>query len=260
MINVFVSLAAILAILFGQASTPTRATYVTNLFAPHAVRFQNPDETACTADGTLIILNLISYGSAFQWTTVPPNAAPAPTFIWKPTLTFKSQESILKWERAHMDMPVYEPGADVAGWRNALNFYGWGSMTAGVYDDLSYKTFAEAAIATVRSIAMTDMPVGILGWYGAHAQIVTGYSVTGDDPRTGSTNFRINGIYLTDPLWERHHLDEYVTYQQWKSGPVDVRFAPYYQADSIYKDPLDGKVGEREWWGKFVIVGPTSLG
>jgi hypothetical protein len=60
MINIFVSLAAILAVLVGQTSTPTRATYVTNLYIPHSVRFQNPDETACTADSTLIMLNLIA--------------------------------------------------------------------------------------------------------------------------------------------------------------------------------------------------------
>ena len=260
MINVFVSLAAILAVLVGQTSTPARATYVSNLYVPHAVRFQNPDETACTADATLIMLNLISLNSSYQWATVAPNAAPAPTFVWRPTLTFKAQESILKWERAHMDEPPSKSGADVAGWRNALNYYGWGSMTAGVYRDLAYKTFAEAALATVRSIAMTDMPVGVLAWYGSHAQIVTGYSVTGDDPRTGSTNFKINGVYLTDPLMERHHLDYYVSYQVWKSGPIELRFAPYRQPDSIYKDPIDGKVGKRVWLGKFVILGPTSLG
>ena len=77
MINVFVSLAAILAVLVGQTSTPARATYVSNLYVPHAVRFQNPDETACTADATLIMLNLISLNSSYQWATVAPNAAPA---------------------------------------------------------------------------------------------------------------------------------------------------------------------------------------
>lgn len=260
MINVFVSLAAIVAILVGQASTPTRATYSTNLYVPHAVRFQNPDETACTADATLIMLNLISLNSSYQWTTAAPDAAPAPTFVWKPTLSFKAQESILSWERAHQDEPLYKPGADVAGWRNALNYYGWGSITAGVYQDLAYTTFAQAAVATVRSIAMTDMPVGILAWYGSHAQIVTGYSVTGDDPRTGSTNFKINGVFLTDPLMERHHLDYYVTYEEWKAGPIQLRFGPYLQVNSIYKDPIDGKAGKRVWLHKFVIIGPASLG
>jgi len=77
MINVFVSLAAILAILVGGASTPARSTYAFNLYTGHAVRFQNPDETACTADATLIMLNLISSNSSFEWTTVAPNAAPA---------------------------------------------------------------------------------------------------------------------------------------------------------------------------------------
>jgi hypothetical protein len=260
MINIFVSLAAILAVLVGQTSTPTRATYVTNLYIPHSVRFQNPDETACTADSTLIMLNLIALNSSYQWASVGPDAAPAPAFAWKTTLSFKAQESILSWERSHQDEPAYKPGADVAGWRNALNFYGWGSITAGVYGDLAYPTFAEAAFATVRLIAMTGMPVGLLAWYGSHAQVITGYSVTGDDPRTGSTNFKINGIYMTDPLMERHHLDYYVTFQQWKSGPLEVRFAPYLQTDSVYMDPIDHKVGKRVWLNKFVIIGPTSVG
>ena len=116
---------------------------------------------------------------------------------------------------------------------------------------------SQAAMATVRSIALTNMPVGILAWFGGHAQIVTGYSVTGEDPRTGSTNFKINGVYLTDPLIERRHRNEYVTYQRWLSGTMDVRFMPYYQGESVYRDPVDGRVGRTEWWAKFVVVAPV---
>ena len=39
-----------------------------------------------------------------------------------------------------------------------------------------------------------------------------------------------------------------------------MRFGPYYQIDSIYKDPIDGKIGKRVWRHKFVIIRPTSLG
>ena len=257
MTNVFVSLAAVLAILVGQAATPSRSTYVFNLYDSRSMRYQNPDETACTAAATLIMLNTIYYASSPTWTPQTSSAASDATYVWQPTVTFKAQETILKWERGHMTMALYKPGADVHGWRNALNYFGWGSMTAGVYADLSYQTFAQAAVATVRSIALTTMPVGILAWYGGHAQVVTGYSVTGEDPRTGSTDFKINGVYLTDPLSEREHRDDYISYQQWQSGPMDVRFMPYYQSEGTYTDPIDGKVGRLEWWAKYVIVSPV---
>jgi len=256
-INLFVSLAAVFAILLGQAATPSSSTYVFNMYDSRAVRYQNPDKTACTATVTMIMLNTIYYASSPTWTPGTSSAAADATYVWRPTVTYKAQEAILRWERGHMTMPLYKPGADVHGWRNALNYFGWGSVTAGAYADLSYTTFAQAAVATVRSIALTDMPVGILAWYGSHAQVVTGYSVTGEDPRTGSTNFKINGVYLTDSLVEHKHRNDYVTYQEWRSGPMDVRFMPYYQSEGIYKDPIDGKVGRREWWAKFVIVGPV---
>ena len=257
MTNVFVSLAAVLAILVGQAATPSRSTYVFNLYDSRSMRYQNPDETACTAAATLIMLNTIYYASSPTWMPRTSSGASGATYVWQPKVTYKAQETILKWERGHMTMALYKPGADVHGWRNALNYFGWGSMTAGVYTDLSYKTFDQAAAATVRSIALTTMPVGILAWYGGHAQVVTGYSVTGEDPRTGSTDFKINGIYLTDPLSERGHRDDYISYQQWQSGPMDVRFMPYYQSEGTYTDPIDGKVGRLEWWAKYVIVSPV---
>jgi hypothetical protein len=52
-------------------------------------------------------------------------------------------------------------------------------------------------------------------------------------------------------------MDDYVSYADWRYGPTDVRFMPYLQADSVYKDPIDGKVGRREWADKFVIVAPV---
>ena len=64
MAKVFVSLAAIFAILLGQAATPSRSTYVFNLYDSRAMRYQNPDETACTAAATLIMLNTIYYASS----------------------------------------------------------------------------------------------------------------------------------------------------------------------------------------------------
>ena len=255
MINVFVSLAAIMAILFGQAATPPRSTYSYDLYDRRAIRYQNPDLTACTAAMTQSMLNTIYYASSRPLSAATAVQAAQPTFTWKPTLSQRTQKSILLYERSHMTMYTGTLGSDVHGWRNALNYYGWGSIDAGVYKDLSYMTFDQAIKATVREIAMTNEPVGILSEYGSHAQIATGYSVTGADPRTGSRDFKVNGVYLTDPLRERRFTDHYVPYQEWKTtGQPLVRFFPFLQVDSVIKDPIDGQIGRREWWKKFVIV------
>jgi hypothetical protein len=254
MTGIFVSLAAVIAILAGQATVPVRSTYVMNLYTARAVRYQNPDYAACTAASTLVMLNTIYYTSSPYWTLRPSGSASEPAFVWLPTLSYKKQSDILKWERAHMTMVRYQRGSDVHGWRNALNYFGWGSIEAEMYTDLAFKTFDQAVKATVRSIALRNEPVGILTWYGSHAQYVTGYSVTGDDPRTGSTNFTVNGVYLTDPLRGQGLANTYVPVRTWRYGGVAIAFRPYYQSDSIYVDPIDGKVGAKEWWGKYVIV------
>ena len=257
MINIFVSLAAIIAVIFGQASTPTRATYQYNLFYGHAIKYQNPDLTACTAANTQSMLNTIYYTSTQPLSAPTAVQAAQPALVWTPTLTLKSQNFILRFERSHMTMPLYVPGSDVHGWRNALNYYGWGSVDAGVYVDLSYKTFELAAKATVHEIAMSNEPVGILSEFGSHAAMATGYSVTGADPRTGSMDFKVNGVYLTDPLRERHFTNRFVSLQEWKYGQPLVRFWPFEQVDSIIKDPIDGQIGRKEWWRKYVIVAPV---
>lgn len=254
MTSIFVTLATVIAILAGQATVPARSTYVMNLYTTRAVRYQNPDYAACTAASTLVMLNTIYFTSGSYWTVRPGSTATDPAFVWRPTLSYKKQSDILKWERLHMTMPRWQKGSDAHGWRNALNYFGWGSIDAGMYADLAFSTFERAAVATVRSIALSNEPVGILTWFGSHAQYVTGYSVTGDDPRTGSTNFTVNGVYLTDPLRGQAMADRYVPLKTWRSGSVVVSFRPYYQSDSTLRDPLDGKVGVREWYGKYVIV------
>jgi hypothetical protein len=258
MINIFVSLAAVIAVIFGQASTAARATYYYNLFDGRAIRYQNPDLTACTAANTQSILNTIYYTSTQPLSAPTAVQAAQPTFKWTtPTITLKSQNFILRYERAHMTMPLYVPGSDVHGWRNALNYYGWGSIDAGVYVDLSYKTFDLAAKATIHEIAMSNEPVGILSEFGSHAAMATGYTVTGADPRTGSMDFKVVGVYLTDPLRERRFTNRFVSYQEWRTGPPLVRFWPFEQVDSVIKDPIDGQIGRKEWWRKFVIVAPV---
>jgi hypothetical protein len=228
------------------SSSPTSATWTVDLYDSRAERWQNPDNLACTAASTESMLNTIAYDGS------------GPGFVWQPTVSYDTQESILAYERANMTMLTSSPGTDPHGWRNALNYYGWGSTRAGVYSDKSFDTFDAAVRSTVSAIALYRKPVGILGWAGNHAQIITGYRVTGGDPRTGTAAFSVVGVYLTDPLRSDGYRDRYVPLATWKSGGKTIRFTPYLMTNSPYKDPIDGKQGNAEWDGKWVVVVPVA--
>ena len=232
----------------GQAQT-----WDMNLYRNGAVRWQNPDWKACTAASTMGMLNLIAYSTD---EVMSRSGTGTVDLIWHPDTSYPTQEAILKFERSHMSEGLWVEGSDPHGWRNALNQYGWGSMNAGVYKDVAYDAFENAAWAVVASLARTHKPVGILGWFGGHAQFVTGYRVTGGDPRV-SNSFTIEGIYLTDP-WEPDGIkNQLVTLDTWRNGPDYVRFSRYWQNDWTARDPIDGQIGSKEWRGKFVIEQPT---
>lgn len=231
-------------------------TWTMNLYRDGSVRWQNPDWRACTAAATMSMLNLIAYASP-EVLPVRPGAATHTDIVWQVDTSFARQEDILEFERKHMTSGIWIDGTDPHGWRNALNWYGWGSLDAGVYEDASYPNFENAAHAVVTSLARTHKPVGILAWSGSHAQFVTGYEVTGGDPRV-SDNFTIDAIYLTDPWRPDEIRNVRVPISTWKSGPGYIRFAPYWQKDYTTVDPIDGKVGSVEWRGKYVIEQPVS--
>ncbi len=231
-------------------------TWTMNLYRGDAVRWQNPDWRACTAAATMSMLNLIAY-STEETMPVMAGYAPATNLHWTVDTSFGRQEDILTFERDHMTTGRWADGTDPHGWRNALNWYGWGSLRAGVYQDRSIATFEDAAWRVVADLARTRKPVGILAWSGSHAQFVTGYVATGADPRV-SDNFRVDAVYVTDP-WEPDGIrNELVPYATWRNGPLDVRFAPYWQKDYTGRDPIDGQVGHVEWRGKYVIEEPLS--
>jgi hypothetical protein len=216
-----------------------------DLYDSAAVRWQDPDPTACTAASTLSMLNTVALSGL------------DPSLVWRPTTSYATQETILAFERSHMTMNKTSDGADPHGWRNALNYFGWGSVNAGVYVDAAYKSFDAAAKAVVTAIATTARPVGILAEYGRHAEFVTGYEVRGADPSTGSSDFTVIGVYLTDPHEAAGHRDTWVTYSRWKTGEWRIRFTEFGQVDSPGRDPLDHRVARKEWLGKWVIVAPV---
>jgi hypothetical protein len=238
------------------SETPALGTWELDLYDARGVRYQNPDMTACTAAAAQMMLNMAVY-----WPDYTPLTADQPVPLkpdsWKPSVTFGRQELVLGYERGHMTTPSYLDGADPHGWRNALNYFGWGSIRAGVYRDVPLRSLDAAAHSVVSAIALYRKPVGILAWQGRHAQLVTGYRVEGEDPRTGSTNFKVVGVYLTDPLSAYQYRDRFVSLQTWRSGRYSLEFQPFVVSHQTRLDPIDHVLGDVEWNHRWVIIAPV---
>jgi len=270
----FLALVIGLMALFAQtAPGPVNAaqTWSTNLYDARAFLYQNPYGTACTAASTMIMLNTIAYrrtgGEGFLWTPyrVKNNKANRSDT--------RDMTSILWWARAHDTLSAWSAGSDAHGWRNALNLYGWGSAavtdpTKRMYDDLEYTTYDGAVHAAVRAIAQYRMPVGILGWAGGHAQVMTGYVVVGEDPTT-SDNFSVQAVYLSDPLYSNHTVNLKLSNWGFRAGTLRTRFQAYREIDSPYDDgykpgwkrsSVSPSAGSSEWYHRWVIVAPIRSG
>ena len=181
----------------------------------------------------MMMLNFIdlndSGGDGFRWTTYRTKNSSVKSNV-------RDMTSILSFARSHDTLSAGRPGSDPHGWRNALNYYGWGGAalvdsSKRVYDDHAYTSFDAALKEAVTSMARFRKPVGVLARAGHHAQVATGYVVTGEDPAT-SDNFVVNGLYVTDPLASAGIVNRYVTRATLLSGNLRYRFQTYREADS----------------------------
>ena len=228
-----------------------------NLFKSAGFRYQDTNWYACTSTSVMDMLNFVSLGghggTGFRWTV---------------RLGGSTRDSILAWERTH-DTLAGGNGSDPHGWRNALNYYGWGStaLTAGsrVYEDYAYSSYERAVKAAVRAMIRYRKPVGIAAWRGTHAHMLTGYDgligypFAVDSAGRYTNDFTIAAVRLTDPLKSSAVVNKRVAYTNLRStSNTRVRFQPYYETDSPYDDAYTtGWVRARdEWYGRWVIVAP----
>jgi len=244
-------------------------TYSRNLWVSTAFMYQDPYATACTAASTMIMLNTIAYrkagGGGFIWTPYRVKNSSDPANL-------RDMTSILAFERANDSMVRDTSGSDPHGWRNALNYYGWGETakdpTRMPYTDRAYTTFDAALKAAVKAIARRRMPVGLLGWGGRHAQVMTGYVVFGEDPRS-SDRFTVRYVYVSDPLRRDAIVNRKLSYDAFRRGALAYRLRRYLQTDSALDDPfvagqiagsISPTLGPSEWYGRWVIVMPVRNG
>jgi hypothetical protein len=169
-------------------------------------------------------------------------------------------------ERSHDTLPAGR-GSDPHGWRNALNYYGWGSgaLKTGSRVDAVFDSFGSAMKTAVRQLIRTSKPVGMLGWGGGHAQIITGYyGLVGDPFAKDSTGrytdaFTVGGFYLTDPLRSQRSVDRPFAYEQLRAtASATYRFRRFYEYDSTYDDPYSSasRQSRKEWPMRFVLIIP----
>ncbi len=245
-------------------------TWTKNLYSSAGFMTQDPYYSACAAAAAMMMLNFTDLkgdgGNGFRWTNTRVKNSSNKT-------NYRDMTSVLWFARAHDTLSSRAHGTDPHGWRNALNYYGWGSdamykKDLWVYDDRAYATFDAAIKAAVRAIARYDKPVGILGAAGGHAQVMTGYVAVGEDPAT-SSDFTVSYIYLSDPLHARWIRNKKVSTSTFKSGSSAYRFIRYYQGDSPHDDTYTAGYryssvpnwrGRSEWWGRFVILQPIRDG
>ena len=99
-------------------------TYSRNLFVGKGFVYQDPYYTACTAASVMHMLNTIAYrgtgGHGFRWKPYTVKKSSNPDQL-------RDMTSILAFERRNDTLRSSTSGSDAHGWRNALNYYGWGS-------------------------------------------------------------------------------------------------------------------------------------
>lgn len=245
-------------------------TWSRNLYNSNGVVFQDPYPTACTAAAAMMMLNFTALrqtgGEGFIWRTNRTHNSSDPT-------NYRDMTSILYFERTHDTLRSSGIGSDPHGWRNALNYYGWGrtamtDATKRVYNDIQFTSSGAAIKAAVRAIARYNKPVGILGWAGQHAQVMTGYVVSGANPAV-SGDFTVRYVYLTDPLRSDGLVNAKISLRSFQTGSLRYRFRAYRESDSPYDDSYSSgwrrssvlpSVSTSEWYRRWVIIAPVRSG
>ena len=230
-----------------------------NLFAAAGFRYQDPNYYACTATSVMDMLNFIKIGGMG-----------GTGFKWEVRLGSAARDSILSWERTH-DTLAGGNGSDPHGWRNALNYYGYGSgylyTSARIYEDYAFSSYERAIKSAVRAMIRYRKPVGLAAWRGTHAHMLTGYEgLVGDpfavDAAGNYTNaFTITALFLSDPLESSAVVNKRILYTTLGStSNTRIRFQPYYETDSPYDDAYTAGVvrARDEWYGRWVIVAPKK--
>jgi hypothetical protein len=108
------------------------------------------------------------------------------------------QDHLYQLARTFLIQPCVncETGAQPEGWHQGLNAEGYGP-----YEMAIVPTREEAIHLAARQLRLTNKPVGLLTWRGAHSWSMSGF-VSDKDPLLGD-DFVVQGIYAQDVWYPR---------------------------------------------------------
>ncbi len=82
-------------------------------------------------------------------------------------------------------------GVDLTGWKELLNTGGYGP-----YEVVGAPTLKSAIRKAARALRMTNKPVGLVTWRGAHSWVMSGFTATADPAY--DKDFRVKAVYIQD--------------------------------------------------------------
>jgi len=160
----------------------------------------------------------------------------------RPDRTRATQQRLYKYARKVSPWVETRPGASVYGWSEGLEQLGHGP-----YDELAASTRQAALKLAARQMRLTNKPVGLLVWEGAHAWVMSGFKATADPKLTD--DFTVTHVWIEDP-WtgrvSRAYGPGLEPHTLLTASELGVDFLKY---SSMYRPQYGGD-------GMFVIVAP----
>ncbi|CAN5788141.1 hypothetical protein BH24CHL6_BH24CHL6_08350 [soil metagenome] len=99
-------------------------------------------------------------------------------------------------EVSGIELPRRVRDIEPEGWANGLNAEGFGP-----YEVQVEATLEDAIRLAARRLRVTDRPVGLLTWRGAHSWVMSGFEASADPLQ--ADEFEVSGVWIQDVWWPR---------------------------------------------------------
>jgi hypothetical protein len=147
-------------------------------------------------------------------------------------------------EVSGIELPRRVRDIEPEGWANGLNAEGFGP-----YEVRAEATLEDAIRLAARQLRLTNRPVGLLTWRGAHSWVMSGFEASADP--LAEDGFEVSGVWIQDVWWPR------VSNIWGESDPPNTLVPVERLSEDYlkYRRPY-GKFPDKD--GQFVLVVPLS--
>ncbi len=151
---------------------PKAGPFVMDLYRDGDFMHQT-DKNSCVAGSTQTMMNIIDTG--------------------KPNRSIAFQKRLYQRGRALSPnkRKLGPIGVDLLGWAELLNRGGYGP-----YEVVGAKTRQGAIRKAAKALRLTDRPVGLVTWRGAHSWVMSGFTATADP--AFSKDYQVKKVYVED--------------------------------------------------------------